>query len=119
MDELKKALDSLARVLSEPKSDIARDAAIQRFEFSVELSWKASKKIMGSHSSAPKMIVREMATSGFIDDVTFWLEAIDKRNLSSHTYQEALAEEVYEFAIDFLPEARKLWDRLEKIVGKN
>jgi hypothetical protein len=30
------------------------------------------------------------------------------RNLSSHTYKEDLAEQVYSFAQDFLPELKKL-----------
>lgn len=41
--DLTAALDRLGEALREPKSDIVRDAAIQRFEFSFELFWKALK----------------------------------------------------------------------------
>jgi predicted transcriptional regulator len=38
---LVQALDRLAEALAEPESAISRDAAIQRFEFSFELAWRA------------------------------------------------------------------------------
>ncbi len=114
LDEYIKALQSLEKALKEPKSDIVRDATIQRFEFCVELAWKSAKRIMGTQTSAPKQVIREMAQSGFISDVEFWLKAIDQRNLSSHTYREQLAEEIYAFAQSFLPNAQELLRRLKK-----
>jgi nucleotidyltransferase substrate binding protein (TIGR01987 family) len=111
--EYAKVLIALDKALKEPKSDIVRDATIQRFEFCVELAWKSAKKIMGTNSSAPKTVVREMAQNGLIDQVEFWLQAIDQRNLSSHTYKEALAEQVYAFAREFLPKAQDLLKRLD------
>lgn len=113
--ELAKALKSLELVLAAPKSDIVRDATIQRFEFCVELSWKSAKKVMGTSTAAPKQVVREMAQSHLIDDPSFWLEAIDQRNLSVHTYKEALADQVYEFARRFLPIANKLLENMQSV----
>ncbi len=111
--ELEKALSSLEKALGQDKNDITRDASIQRFEFCVELSWKTAKKVMGTNSTAPKQVIREMAQNQFIDDMTFWLKAIDQRNLSAHTYKEALAEEVYAFAQSFLPQAHLLLVKLK------
>jgi len=111
--EFKKALISLNKALSLPEDDVSRDASIQRFEFCVELAWKSAKKMMGTNSTAPKQVIREMAQAGLIDDVEFWLLAIDQRNLSSHTYNEQLAKEVYSFAQRFLPIAQELSSRLE------
>lgn len=113
--ELEKALRALEQALIAPKTDISRDAAIQRFEFCVELSWKSAKKLMGTPSTAPKQVIREMAQNGLIQDATFWLKAIDQRNLSSHTYHEALAEEVYAFAAAFLPAAKQLLATLKTL----
>ena len=111
--ELKKAVSRLKEALDQPKNDFIRDSVIQRFEFSIELAWKTSKKIMGSTTSAPKDIIREMAQSAYITDVEVWLKAIDQRNLSSHTYKDNLAEQVYEFARSFYPELKALVDKLE------
>lgn len=55
-----------------------------------------------------------MACSLIIEDVTYWLQAIDHRNLSVHTYNEVLAEQVYNFAKSFLAEFEKLLNKLEQ-----
>ena len=112
--EYEKAVAALGRALALPEDDITRDASIQRFEFCIELAWKVSKRYLGTDTSAPKQVVREMAQAGLIDDVTHWLVAIDQRNLSSHTYNEALAVEVYRFAEAFLPALQALVERLNK-----
>jgi nucleotidyltransferase substrate binding protein (TIGR01987 family) len=111
--ELTKALASLEEALTVEKTDISRDASIQRFEFCVELSWKSAKKVMGTSATAPKQVIREMAQSGLIENVEFWLKSIDQRNLSSHTYNEKLAEEVYAFAESFLQPAKQLLEKLQ------
>ncbi len=106
--EYEKAVAALARALSLSEDDITRDASIQRFAFCVELAWKVSKRYLGTNTSAPKQVIREMAQAGLIDDAVLWLQAIDQRNLSSHTYNEDLAREVYKFAADFLEELQNL-----------
>ena len=116
LSELEKAVTSLEAALRLELNDIVRDAAIQRFEFCIELSWKNARKVMGTATTAPKQVVREMAQNGVIDDVLVWLEAIDKRNLSSHTYNETLAVEVYEFARSFQPQLDTVLIRLRALV---
>lgn len=111
--ELTKAIQRLREALDQPKNDFIRDSVIQRFEFSIELSWKTAKKVMGTPTTAPKDLIREMAQNGYIQDVDIWLKAIDMRNLSSHTYKEDLAEKVYDFARDFSPQLLKLMEKLE------
>lgn len=106
--ELQKAVRKLKEAIAQPKDEFLRDSTIQRFEFCVELAWKTSKKLMGTGTSAPKDVIREMAQNGYIKDVEMWLRAVDMRNLSSHTYKEELAEKVYSFAVQFLPELENL-----------
>lgn len=106
--EFNKAVSALKRALAEEFSDIVRDATIQRFEFCVELAWKVSKKHMGTITSSPKQVIREMAQAGLIRDVDQWLLAVDNRNLSVHTYNEKLANEVYLFISNFYPELESL-----------
>ena len=113
LDELEKATTRLKEALDQPKNDFIRDSVIQRFEFCVELAWKTAKRKMGTSSSAPKEIIREMAQNSYISKVEIWLEAIDMRNLSSHTYKEELAERVYAFARNFYGELVELLRVLE------
>lgn len=112
-DEFKKAVEKLNEALEQPKNDFIRDSVIQRFEFCVELAWKTSKKKMGTASSAPKEVIREMAQNRYIENIELWLKSIDMRNISSHTYKEDLAELVYKFAKDFAPELLNLIKKLE------
>jgi len=112
-DEFKNAVSRLEDALQQKKDEFIRDSVIQRFEFSIELAWKSAKRSMGTSTASPKDVVREMGQSGYIDDVSLWLQAIDMRNLSTHTYKEDLAEEVYAFAAKFLPQLQKLVRQLE------
>lgn len=112
--ELEKAVQRLQEAIAQPKNDFLRDSVIQRFEFCVELAWKSAKKKMGTSTTAPKEVIREMAQNEYIQDVSLWLEAVDQSNLSSHTYKEDLAEQVYAFAVDFIPQLKKLLDILKQ-----
>jgi nucleotidyltransferase substrate binding protein (TIGR01987 family) len=100
LTELKRALARLEEALALPKNDIVRDSVIQRFEFTVELSWKALQKYLQMEgvllaSISPKNLFREGAKIGLIGEPEMWIQFIDDRNLSSHTYREKLAEQVY------------------------
>ena len=77
---------------------IQRDAAIQRFEFTFELAWKALKVFYfdkGVDLNSPKDVFRHAFASGDIQDEKIWLEMLKDRNLTSHTYDEPLACEVF------------------------
>lgn len=103
LEQLEKAAKALKEALDQPYSDIVRDASIQRFEFCIELSWKVLKKVMGTTSVAPKAVVREAAQQGLITDPELWLKFIDARNLTSRTYNEEIAKEVYDWVLKFYP----------------
>ncbi len=111
--EFKKALDRLEEVMALEASDIIKDSAIQRFEFTVELAWKVSKKFMALSITAPKQVIREMASNGLVSDINIWFDAINYRNLASHTYNQSLADEVYSFISLFLPHAKELHHYLD------
>ncbi|MEY4668929.1 MAG: hypothetical protein RL518_1628 [Pseudomonadota bacterium] len=118
LGELKRAISRLKEALSLPKDDIVRDSVIQRFEFTVELSWKVLQRYLKasgiSETLSPKNTFREAAKLSLITDVEAWLRFIDARNLSSHTYKEALAEEVYASAREIPPYADALVTSLER-----
>lgn len=98
--ELQKALARLREALALEKTDIVRDSVIQRFEFTVELSWKVLQKFLlasgFSDPMTPKNAIRAAARIQVISDPEMWIYFIDQRNIASHTYQEDLAEEVYQ-----------------------
>ena len=97
-----KAMDAFEEVLSEnvvPPA-IQRDAAIQRFEFTFELAWKALKDLYyekGVDLNSPKDVFRHAFASGDIQDKKIWLEMLKDRKLTSHTHNEPLAFEVLSY----------------------
>ena len=99
--ETDKALITLGQILEQPYSVIVRDAAIQRFEYTFEAFWKLLREYLreyeGVISSSPKSCFREALSAGLIDEeqTMTCLEMTDDRNLTSHTYIEEVAEQIY------------------------
>jgi nucleotidyltransferase substrate binding protein (TIGR01987 family) len=96
--DLKKAIGKLGQAAILPASEINRDATIKRFEFCFELCWKLMQAILQEHgieTYGPKGSIREAAKLGLIDNPKIWLEFLKARNLTTHTYEEEIAEKVY------------------------
>jgi nucleotidyltransferase substrate binding protein (TIGR01987 family) len=76
---------------------IERDAAIQRFEYNFELSWKLMRsalKSKGIDVYSPAEAIKKAFQNKIIDDLDGWLLMLRKRNLSSHVYEDEIAEDV-------------------------
>ena len=98
--EYLRALNRLMSAVQKPKDEFLRDSVIQRFEFTYELAWKMLKLRLEAEAlmpRTPKETLQEALQAGFIEDGNAWSELQKKRNLTSHTYDEELAEEVYAF----------------------
>ena len=93
--------DALARLdaaLAQPKTEWTRDAAIQRFEFSFELAWKAVSayaRSEGLEARSPREALRVAHRLAWIDDDGLWLRMLDDRNRTSHIDNEAVAQEIF------------------------
>ncbi|MBI2602774.1 MAG: nucleotidyltransferase substrate binding protein [Deltaproteobacteria bacterium] len=120
LSQLKRALESLKKSIDQPKDEFTRDSTIQRFEYSFELSWKTLKRYFslnqGLDESNVKNLFREAGKQKLIDSIDSWFEYLRARNLTSHTYNENTAEEVYKAACRFFVDAKELLTRLEKLV---
>lgn len=91
---------TLVEVLEQPAGAIVRDAAIQRFEYSLETVWKAAQAYLRVHEGidvgSPKGAVRSSREAGLLTDMeaTLALEMIDDRKLTVHAYNEAIAARI-------------------------
>ncbi len=96
---LEKALHSFESAVNPPPlNDRERDGAIQRFEFTFELSWKMGKRVLeelGIFETSPREVIRELAVQRLISSSELWLRLLNLRNISSHVYSDAQAQEVY------------------------
>lgn len=97
--QFSQALERLKESLSLPKSDIVRDSAIQRFEFTLDLAWKAVKTYLedkkGVICASPKECFREAHRQGLVQYDDVWIQLVDLRNETVHTYNEETAEKIY------------------------
>lgn len=95
-----RALKKLHAALAEDISanELFLDGLIQRFEFCFELAWKLMKAFAeyeGVEVNSPRASIRQAFQIRLIDDAEAWLDMLEKRNLSAHTYDEEIAAEIY------------------------
>ena len=117
LSSLKSALKSLKSALEQEYNEFTRDAAIQRFEYTFELSWKAMKRTLkeeGLETGSPKQVFRSAFEAKIIEDVDIWFALLKERNLTVHTYNESTANEVFKSAKTFPAAVDKLIKNLEE-----
>lgn len=117
-----KAVDSLGAALKraslDESDDMLRDACIQRFEFTFELAWKSLKRILsyrGVEVNSPRQTFRYAAKEGLISDPEHWFVFLEKRNLTTHTYNQSSANEIYRSLDDFYVEVENLLRRMKSL----
>jgi nucleotidyltransferase substrate binding protein (TIGR01987 family) len=103
---------------NDPERTVLRDGVIQRFELTFELSWKMLKRYLEQYGleRPDRLSNRDLFRVGFeqelIDDPEKWFLYLRMRNLTSHTYDEAKATEVFQATQRFLPDVKHLLERL-------
>jgi nucleotidyltransferase substrate binding protein (TIGR01987 family) len=98
--KLGKAIEALSLIIGKPVQEdrVIIDATIQRFEFTIELFWKLLQHILESKGvlvQYPKDVLKEAYRGHLIDQEEIWLSMLKDRNLTSHTYDEKLADEIF------------------------
>lgn len=97
-ENFRKALAKLEEFTSDPvSSERDRAGVIQGFEFTFEQCWKTFQKIAhqeGLEANSPRQSLKVALQLGIIEanDEENWLQMMQDRNLTSHLYQENLAE---------------------------
>lgn len=100
--------------------DLIKQGLIQNFEYTHELAWNVIKdyaqfqgngEIRGSRDAA-----REGFAMGLIENGYVWMEMIQSRNGTSHTYDEETASEIFAKIInDYLPAFIAFGEKMESI----
>ena len=124
LDNYGRALATLQRAVAIARqralSELEEQGLIQAFEFSHELSWLLLKDfladqgvsgISGSRDAVREAVVRELLPPG--SEAT-WMAMIRSRNLTSHTYNPALAREIAGLIVEsYAPALRELQSTME------
>jgi nucleotidyltransferase substrate binding protein (TIGR01987 family) len=112
LSKLEMALKRLGEALVEDSSNtLIIDGTIQRFEFVFELTWKTLKRALeveGFTCRTPRETLKTAYQIGWLSDEELWLQMLDDRNRTSHTYDEPTATQIYENIKDYCPEITKL-----------
>jgi nucleotidyltransferase substrate binding protein (TIGR01987 family) len=81
-----------------PLSKLEDQGLIQAFEFTHELAWKTLKDFFESRGVqdlyGSKDATRQAFKSGLIQNGEIWMDMINSRNMTSHTYHEATAAKI-------------------------
>ncbi|MZQ99049.1 MAG: nucleotidyltransferase [Acidaminobacter sp.] len=101
-DNYRKALSQLNEAIeimnAKQLSNLEKQGVIQSFEYTHELAWKTLKDFLLSRGTVDlfgsRDVVRESFQLGLIENGEIWMEMIKSRNLTSHTYNEATADEI-------------------------
>ncbi|MBI5529847.1 MAG: nucleotidyltransferase substrate binding protein [Deltaproteobacteria bacterium] len=135
LSSLVSALSQLDESLGYSRSETARsdpklfrqfrNSVVQCYEFTYELCWKMLKRRLEldapSAGSVDGLSFRDLfrlgAEHGLVEDPIRWFEYREHRNETSHVYDEAKAERVYETAAAFLDDAQRLLHELERRNG--
>ena len=79
-------------------SDLEKQGLIQAFEFTHELAWNVLKDYLEyqgtTQLTGSRDTVREAFSRGLVTDGNAWMEMIQSRNKTSHTYNKAVADEI-------------------------
>ena len=114
--------NALNRASHAPDDLIIRDACIQRFEYTYELSIKTIKRYIEQEMPIIENIdqlnfrdlIRVAFESGLIQSVEPWFEYRIARNQTSHAYDENKAQAVYQVLPKFLENAKALILEIDK-----
>jgi len=119
-----KALSQLTEAIEtngENPVDIIKEGIIQRFEFTHELAWKVLKdyleyegfqNITGSRSAT-----REAFNKGLIQNGQIWMDMIESRNLTVHTYQHTiLEEEFFKIITIYFPQFKEFQLKMNSLI---
>ena len=93
-------IDQAESVLDE----VLKEGLIQRFEYTHELAWNVMKDYAEYQGNAnirgSRDATREAFKMQLLSDGEVWMDMIKSRNESSHTYNEATADEIFHKIIE-------------------
>lgn len=131
ISRLKSSLDSLKVCIKDCKMnedekmhEYIEDACIKRFEYTLETSWKMMKRYLKEQYAKEEKdltmnnIFRFMESYGFIKSWEVWRMYYDKRNDTSHEYNEQKAKEILNILDDFICDVDFLYANFEKAIGE-
>lgn len=119
-ENLKIIIDAYEKEEDRIIKDGLRDSIIQRFEFVTELSWKLMKKYLDENLVlevySPRSVIKESYKQDLIENGELWLDILEDRNLTSHTYDENTANRIKDNIVNkYVLEFEKFIKRIKEV----
>lgn len=123
-EHFRQALGQLkeAHVLAQSRrlSKLEEQGMIQAFEYTYELAWKVLKDFLESRGAQGLYGTRDVTRAAFqrelLGDGNVWMAMIESRNLTSHTYDQTIAQKVLAaIRQDYLGQFESLEQRMQSL----
>jgi nucleotidyltransferase substrate binding protein (TIGR01987 family) len=121
LDNYSKALRQLTRFIEKGDlNEFEQQGLIQCFEYTYELAWNCIKDVFEAQGEVgiigSRDAFRLAFKRGLIENGEIWMEMIKSRVLTSHTYNEDVAEDISsKIVTQYYPEFIRLHLRLETL----
>jgi nucleotidyltransferase substrate binding protein (TIGR01987 family) len=115
--DLGEALEKFSSSISpeNKKLPFSTEATIHIFEYTFELYWKLLKKICamdGMEANSPRSALQQSYAIKLIDNEKIWLDMLEDRNLTSHTYKPPAANIIRENCKVYCQTMQSNYDKL-------
>lgn len=116
-----KALQQLSRFIEKGElNELEKQGVIQSFEYCYELAWNTIKDFYESQGEmgiqGSRDAIRLAFRRGLIENGDTWMDMIKSRTLTSHTYNEDVAEAIAQAIFDqYYPAFLKLQEKLKQL----
>jgi nucleotidyltransferase substrate binding protein (TIGR01987 family) len=105
-------------------TEAERMGLIQSFEFTFELAWNLMKDYLGYQGifdiTGSKDAIRGAFKNGIIDNGDAWMDMVERRNETAHTYEEEVAIRVVnDVSNSYIEEMRKFLETMARLKSKD
>jgi nucleotidyltransferase substrate binding protein (TIGR01987 family) len=120
-DHFGKALGQLRKFIEKGElNELEKQGLIQAFKYTFELAWNTIKDYFEdqgeTHINGSRDAFRLAFKRGIIEDGETWMDMIQSRTLTSHTYNEKIAETIAADIVKrYFPEFEKLNSHLKSL----
>ena len=114
------AVTQLTEFIEKPElNKFELQGLIQCFEYTFELAWKTMKDYLeaqGFDVKTPRSAIQTAFNSELIKDGHVWIDALEKRNMMAHTYNENITNEAKELIIkNYYPMIKSVHSTLKEL----
>jgi nucleotidyltransferase substrate binding protein (TIGR01987 family) len=119
-----KALTQLTKFIAQGElNDLEKQGLIQAFEYTYELAWNSLKDYFETQGETDihgsRDAIRLAFKRGLIENGETWMAMITSRTLTSHTYNEEIAEKIVrDITVEYFSEFVTLHAKFESFMSK-